>query len=551
MSSKRNKKIRIGLYARKSKFTGKGESINNQIDSCRQYVQAHFEENGDWEIATYADEGISGKDFERPQMRRLLQDIKDDKIDVLLCYRLDRVSRSVRDFSNLIQLLTDNGKEFISVSESFDTRNPMGRAMMMIASVFSQLERETIAERISDNMYALAKTGRWLGGNTPLGFESQKAVEEDGQGKKRSRFRLVPVDEEVELVKIIFSKYKELGSLTKLETYLMNAGYRTKKYNTYYGRYVLKTMLTNPVYCIADRKALDFLQEMKYGIYADSDLFDGSHGLIAYNKNNNRGKAQRFNDVEDWVVSVGEHEGIIESEVWIEVQKRIYHNRSFSYRQPKKSSALLSGVVRCAHCGAWMRPKSSRRANDGTLRYSYVCETKERSRGGLCQMPNILGNQLDSLVVDAVLEIRGRVISEYGFLRKEFDKLEKLSSQQSESHLLKKQMEDNKRQIDTLLNTLSKSTNDMTTDTILKRLDKMNEEQKALGERISRLESGNVAELRLCPENLLAKSLISMEKESFVKLPAAKQKEILKKVIKEILWDGENAELRLLSAPMG
>ena len=104
----------------------------------------------------YKDEGVSGKSLERPEMQRMLRDIEADKIDILICYRLDRVSRNVRDFSNLIEQLTEWHKEFISIKEAFDTRNPMGRAMMMISSVFSQLERETIAERITDNNRQMA-----------------------------------------------------------------------------------------------------------------------------------------------------------------------------------------------------------------------------------------------------------------------------------------------------------------------------------------------------------------------------------------------------------
>ncbi|MDE6567247.1 MAG: recombinase family protein, partial [Lachnospiraceae bacterium] len=120
-------KTMIGLYSRKSKYTEKGLSIQNQIDECRDYIRRNFEE-GTYEVKIYQDEGISGKDFERPEMQRLLEDIAADQVDVLVCYRLDRVSRSVRDFSRLIDDLQDKGKEFISVKESFDTRTPIGRA---------------------------------------------------------------------------------------------------------------------------------------------------------------------------------------------------------------------------------------------------------------------------------------------------------------------------------------------------------------------------------------------------------------------------------------
>ena len=102
--------------------------------------------------------------------RKMIEDIK--KLDYVVCYRLDRLSRSVSDFSALVEMMNRNKTGFICIKEEFDTSKPMGKAMMYIASVFSQLERETIGERVRDNMLMLAKTGRWLGGNTPLGYSS-------------------------------------------------------------------------------------------------------------------------------------------------------------------------------------------------------------------------------------------------------------------------------------------------------------------------------------------------------------------------------------------
>lgn len=535
----RIRKIRIALYARKSKFTGKGESIENQISACKRYVEEHFPE-GEWEIQVYKDEGVSGKSLERPAMQRMLRDIEMNKIDILICYRLDRVSRNVRDFSNLIERLAEWHKEFISVKEAFDTRNPMGRAMMMISSVFSQLERETIAERITDNMYALAKTGRWLGGSTPLGFESRQIVTNDMEGKKRSHFMLAQISEEVEMVRLIYAKYIELGSLTKLEAYLMNANYHTRN-GKYYGRYVLRSILVNPVYCVADGRAWDFLKEEGYGVYAEYVVFDGTHGLIAYNKNNGKGKVQRRNAVEDWVVSVGEHKGIIDSVTWTEVQNKIRSNRKLSYRIPQKNEALLSGVVRCACCGSFMRPKSSRKAKDGTLHYFYVCEQKEKSRGVLCQMRNVPGHHLDVLVVDEIFRQAGKVTTDHAFLKKEISRIEKMVHLHSESFVLKQQIESNSKQIETLLAALGKSTNEITTDAILRKINQLNDEQEALKERVRQEEILQSEKMDKATDEGLAEKIIFMDRGLFDKLPAAKRKAILIRVIKEIFWDGESA----------
>mgnify|MGYP000293821951 FL=1 len=115
----------------------------------------------------------------------MLRDIKLNKPEYVVCYRLDRISRNVSDFSSLIEDLNSYNISFICIKEEFDTSKPMGKAMMYIASVFAQLERETIAERVRDNMLMLARTGRWLGGTTPTGFTSEKIQESSLTVKSR------------------------------------------------------------------------------------------------------------------------------------------------------------------------------------------------------------------------------------------------------------------------------------------------------------------------------------------------------------------------------
>ena len=138
----------------------------------------------------------------------MMERIRKGGFQAIIVYRLDRISRNINDFAGLIDELTHLGVSFISIREQFDTSSPMGRAMMFIISVFSQLERETIAERIRDNMYELAKTGRWLGGVTPTGFTSEAVnkVTIDGKAKKACKLKLIP--EEADIIRLIFELYK-------------------------------------------------------------------------------------------------------------------------------------------------------------------------------------------------------------------------------------------------------------------------------------------------------------------------------------------------------
>ena len=227
----------IAIYTRKSKATNKGESIENQINLCKNYISKIFLED-EVKIEIYNEgEGFSGGDSTRKKFNELIQDAKKGKYNVLICYRLDRVARSVADFSDLIEELNRNNISFISVKEQFDTTTPMGRAMMYIASVFAQLEREIGAERIRDNMRELAKTGRWLGGTTPTGYESVgfelmnvKEYNENNEvvTKVKKAFMLKKIDEEIYTVKTLFQKFLNLKSLTALETYALNNNIKTK-----------------------------------------------------------------------------------------------------------------------------------------------------------------------------------------------------------------------------------------------------------------------------------------------------------------------------------
>ena len=144
----------IAVYSRKSKFTGKGESIDNQIEMCKAYLKMHFSDKYDYmNITVFEDEGFSGGNTNRPQFQEMLKMIKERKFDTLICYRLDRISRNTGDFVKLIEELKQYGVSFISIKENFDTNTPLGTAMMMVSSIFAQLERDTIAERIRDNMH--------------------------------------------------------------------------------------------------------------------------------------------------------------------------------------------------------------------------------------------------------------------------------------------------------------------------------------------------------------------------------------------------------------
>lgn len=539
---KLNDILRVAIYSRKSRFTGKGESIANQIEECKKYCLYLLhkpEEN--IEFVIYEDEGYSGKDLKRPAMKKLLGELA--QYDFLVCYRLDRVSRSVSDFSNFIKKLEQAGVEFISVSESFDTTKPMGRAMMNITSAFAELERDTITERIVDNMTALAKTGRWLGGMTPLGFKSEK-ISFERQGKSRSYFKLTEKPEELNTVKRIYNKYLELGSLTKLSEFLMNHDIRSRN-GVYFSNYGLKFILMNPVYCTADSAAYEFLIENEYSVYTDKEAFTGEYGLIGYNKTNehHRNGTMRFNEKSNWIIAVGKHIPVIGSSLWIQVQERLKSQSKYAFRRARTNRALLSGLVYCS-CGSPMRPKSTgTQTEKGERRFSYLCETKSKSKGGLCEQKNVQGNLLDEAVVSCLFEM-------YGQIRDEDDRiLDAIKSElgtpaltDSEEVLLKHAIETNRKKLGRLVSSVENATSGEVESMLFQRMEKISAEIEKQKQELQilqqKIETPDTAKLRKYVDTLL-----HFDENLWRKLDYDTQKSIIGLLIDHIEWDGTTAAI--------
>ena len=414
------KKIRIAIYSRKSKYTDKGDSIGNQIELAREYIKTHYpSEKYDVEIKEYEDEGFSGGNIDRPHFREFLRDQRENPYDVLICYRLDRISRNIANFSNLMEELTAVDTSFVSIKEQFDTKTPMGRAMMYIASVFAQLEREVIAERIRDNMLELAKMGRWLGGDPPTGFKSEryeliqvceKAEDSDNVLEKKAKkaCKLVTDKKEKDLIKFLYDKYLEFKSLSQLEYYCLVNNIKTKRGKNF-SKFTLKIILSNPVYAKNDLEVLNFFNEKGLNIYAEQDgrdKFDGKYGLLAYNKRKNSKLKKNF---EDWIVAVGLHEGFIEGQKWVQVQRILEANRQdIRYKAAtfSKNNVVFSGLLRCGSCHDRMKiATSSKDYQNGDKRYYYICEKKIKSKGLFCKGNNLSGRELDSSIVNILKSV--------------------------------------------------------------------------------------------------------------------------------------------------
>ncbi|WP_053957087.1 recombinase family protein [Inediibacterium massiliense] len=391
--------MNIGIYSRKSKFSSTGESIQNQIKLCKKYAYEKFKYIHNFLI--YEDEGFSGSNAYRPAYEKMLQDAQKKNFSILICYRLDRISRNVSDFSYLMQLLKKNKIEFISLKEQFDTSTSMGKAMLYISSVFSQFERETIQERIKDHFIELSRTGRWLGGMTPTGYESIPTFYIDQHKCKKKMYQLTPIEKELKTVKLLFDKFLEFHSLSLLKSYCIKNRIHTKTGKNY-SEHSLKLILTNPVYAIADTHIYEYFSNNKVQISNSKEDFTGDYGIMVYNKKIvQKGKNIKTKDMSDWICAIGNHKGIIKGKDWIYVQKFLNSKKTKYSRQGTSETGILSGLLICAYCNEFMKIKYGQRIKNTNQRhFYYVCSNKSN-----CHCPNLSGSLIDQLIIDKLKEI--------------------------------------------------------------------------------------------------------------------------------------------------
>ncbi|SHJ93372.1 Recombinase zinc beta ribbon domain-containing protein [Clostridium cavendishii DSM 21758] len=462
------------IYSRKSIFTGKGDSVENQVQMCKEYAEKNLNIS---EFLIYEDEGFSGGNINRPKFQKLLKDIKEKKFNCLICYRLDRISRNVSDFSSTLELLEEYNISFVSIKEQFDTSTPMGKAMVYISSVFAQLERETIAERVRDNMLELAKSGRWLGGQTPLGFGSEKVTFFDNEFKERTMYQLIPIEDELNLVKLIFNKYSELKSLRKVNQYLLENNFKTKQGANWNVR-AISDLLTSPTYVRATKTIFSYLESKGISCVGTPN---SKNGILTYNKK--KGK-KSYRSTEEWIAAIARHEGIIPATEWLNIQKTLKENKSKAPRLGKTHNALLTGILKCGHCGSPMTVIHGDLDANGNKRLYYVCSMKIYSKRTRCNNGNLRTIDIEKVVLDKLKEIT----VDNGLLIKELEKFKlqnHINTENIEVENIKKSIKDNEVAIETLIKQLAEDETSTITKYVVAEVEKREKSIKELKLKLS------------------------------------------------------------------
>ena len=313
---------RCAIYTRKSSEEGLAQNFNSldaQHEACAAYIKSQASEG--WKLVRerYDDGGISGGTLDRPALKRLLADIAAGQIDIVVVYKVDRLTRSLLDFAKLVEAFDKAGTSFVSITQSFNTTNSMGRLTLNMLLSFAQFEREVTAERIRDKIAQSKARGMWMGGTPPIGYRP------DGRS-------LATIEEDAAIVRHIFNRYAELGNVRLLAMELEKAGIRSPSRSSTTGRAFggrpfsrghLYRILSNPIY-----------------------IARINHG-------------GRFHDAN--------HPPIIEQELWDQVQAILASNRNGDRRPSPAESSLLAGKL-FDDRGV---PMITTHACKGNLRYRY------------------------------------------------------------------------------------------------------------------------------------------------------------------------------------
>ncbi len=352
------------LYARQSIEKKDSISVESQLEYCR------YETHGEACIE-YTDKGFSGKDTNRPGFETMMNDIRTGKIKRVIVYKLDRISRSILDFANMMEIFQKYQVEFVSSTEKFDTSTPIGRAMLSICIVFAQLERETIQKRVTDAYYARCRRGFYMGGRIPYGYRLTNTVIDN---IRTSMYEEVP--EESEQLKLIYSMYtntdNSLGDIVRYLNEHQIKNLRGANWNT--AR--ISEMLRNPVYVQADIDVYQFFQSQGTNIYNPASDFTGYNACYLYK--GTVSTSRRQSDLSGKEIVLAPHKGFIPSKTWLACRQRSLNNRQCT-KTCKPKNSWLAGKVKCGKCGYAL---TIRKAETKWERY-FVC-SQSGSRGGGC-----------------------------------------------------------------------------------------------------------------------------------------------------------------------
>ncbi|WP_146553785.1 recombinase family protein [Rummeliibacillus sp. SL167] len=481
---------KVAIYARVSteEQAKEGFSIAAQLQTLRQYAQVY-----NWEIVDeYVDEGISGKSVKgRPEMKRLIRDVENERFDAVLVWKISRLSRNMLETLMLLDKFEKYNVKFISYSENFDTSSPIGRLVLQIMASIAEMERNTLAENVKLGMKQRALEGRWNGG-VVFGYDTVKK-------------ELVINEKEAEVVQLIFHMYANGKGLRAISNHLNKAGYKTKR-NRYFSINGVAQILDNVIYI----------------------------GKISWLKFENWDSKRRKGKKPNPILVEGKHEPIISDELWSVVQAR-RKSKSFKQRQSNEPF-LLSGLLRCPDCGQGMVPSiTTYTRKDGTKRKHryYVCSDFHNKGSAACKANSIKAYEAEDTVIKKIEHFSSNK-------KKLYKTLTEISSSSAHSITqLNKELEDIEKQLKEIEQLQAKymeafEKNTFPVDILQERLQKLSNEKRELEQKKNEviIQLGSIDSKVIQPE--LVEMLLNKFLSVYRKTSRENQKQLLQLLIDNI-----------------
>lgn len=514
-------------YSRKSVFKDNSDSIKNQSRMSQEYAEAHFPGQVE-KFLSYSDEDYSGANADRPDLKRLLSDIRLGRINALIVYQLDRLSRNIKDFAEIYSVLEEHDVQFVSVKENIDTTTPIGKAMMYIIVVFAQMERETIANRVADNMISLARDGWWVGGNPPTGYRRQRIVTPDG----KNHVTLEIVSDQTDYITNLFNRFLDNKmSLSAFDTYCRDNNIRTVN-DKYLSTSQLHKIFTNP-YCVpATPEVYDYFKSKGCQMVDDPVLWDGNTGVMVYGRTTYKNNKHVLASPDNWIVCKGHHKPFIDAKIWLDVQKRFGQNKfdkSLKYNVP-----LLKGVLKCK-CGRMCGMARKHRV-DGSVVTWYRCPRRNAQR--TCDMSDIKTDILDNAVLDIFREISLDEQSIYKYM--------------SVSHCtpidtksISASIKNIELKIEKLMDALMVAENSAASKYVIAQIEKLDKEKGLKQNALLEARKAESESLNIAKNAASTRNSIKMLLKNFDNFTDVQRNAIARDIIKSCVWDGETLHLTL------
>lgn len=382
----------IVLYARKSVERENSISCETQLEYCKSVIRP---DERDEKIITFVDNGFSGGNVNRDGFQKMMKLVRQGKVKKVIVYKLDRISRSLSDFVNILQEFKEHKVEFVSSQESFDTSSPYGEMIVKLLMVFAEFERTSIINRVTQAYAHRSEMGFYMGGRQPYGFELVPTVIHNVKTKKLS-----PIPAEVEQVRYIFEVYaQESVSLRRLLDILVAEGKQPLNGSSWTTA-KLSTLLKNPIYVKADSDVYDYYDRHGVQMVTDVSLFTGEYGAQLYGHTKHDPNAPDWSDMKLVLLT---HSGIVDSDIWLKCQRKLEKNRQIG-NSVSNPTSWLAGKVVCEKCGHTMTTIKGKVNKSGEMRRYFNCTGRSHKKTCTGPKVTIYAEDLENMVYECISE---------------------------------------------------------------------------------------------------------------------------------------------------